>query len=108
MSERTPDRINFGKLREVIQPPNMIEIQITSYLEYLQKEIPANQRAPHGLEAVFREVFPIESYDGRLVLEYVAYTIGDPKNTEIECLREGITYSVPLYVKLRLRVVVFI
>jgi DNA-directed RNA polymerase subunit beta len=103
MSERTPDRINFGKLREVIQPPNMIEIQINSYLEYLQKEIPANQRAPHGLEAVFREVFPIESYDGRLVLEYVAYTIGDPKNTEIECLREGITYSVPLYVKLRLR-----
>ncbi|HUG12893.1 MAG TPA: DNA-directed RNA polymerase subunit beta [Opitutaceae bacterium] len=103
MSERTPDRINFGKLREVIQPPNMIEIQINSYLEFLQKEIPANQRAPHGLEAVFREVFPIESYDGRLVLEYVAYTIGDPKNTEIECLREGITYSVPLYVKLRLR-----
>jgi DNA-directed RNA polymerase subunit beta len=103
MSDRTHDRINFGKLREVIQPPNMIEIQINSYLEYLQKEIPANQRAPHGLEAVFREVFPIESYDGRLVLEYVSYTIGDPKNTEIECLREGITYSVPLYVKLRLR-----
>jgi len=103
MSDRTQDRINFGKLREVIQPPNMIEIQINSYLEYLQKEVPANQRVAHGLEAVFREVFPIESYDGRLVLEYVSYTIGDPKNTEIECLREGITYSVPLYVKLRLR-----
>jgi len=103
MSDRKQDRINFGKLREVIQPPNMIEIQINSYLEYLQKDVPANQRKAHGLEAVFREVFPIESYDGRLVLEYVAYTIGDPKNTEIECLREGVTYSVPLYVKLRLR-----
>jgi DNA-directed RNA polymerase subunit beta len=97
------DRVNFGKLREVIQPPNLIEIQITSYLDYLQKGVPEKQRKPQGLEAVFREVFPIESYDGRLVLEYVSYTLGEPKNTEIECIREGITYSVPLYVKLRLR-----
>ncbi len=97
------DRINFGKLREVIQPPNLIELQISSYLDYLQKGIPEKQRKNQGLEAVFREVFPIESYDGRLVLEYVSYTIGDPKNTEIECIRDGITYSVPLYVKLRLR-----
>jgi DNA-directed RNA polymerase beta subunit len=43
------------------------------------------------------------SYDERLTLEYVSYNLGDPKNTELECLREGITYSVPLYVKLRLR-----
>ena len=99
----TQERQNFGKLREVIQPPNLIEIQINSYLEYLQKDVPQSQRKPQGLEAVFREVFPINSYDERLVLEYVSYTIGDPKNTEIECLREGITYSVPLYVKLRLR-----
>ena len=97
------DRVNFGKLREVIQPPNLIEIQITSYLDYLQKGVPEKQRKPQGLEAVFKEVFPIESYDGRLVLEYVSYTLGEPKNSEIECIREGITYSVPLYVKLRLR-----
>ena len=97
------DRINFGKLREVLQPPNLIELQISSYLDYLQKGTPDKQRLNQGLEAVFREVFPIESYDGRLTLEYVSYTIGDPKNSEIECLREGVTYSVPLYVKLRLR-----
>jgi len=97
------DRINFGKLREVIQPPNLIELQISSYLEYLQKGTPDRQRKNQGLEAVFREVFPIESYDGRLVLEYVSYAIGEPKNSEIECIRDGITYSVPLYVKLRLR-----
>ncbi len=104
MADRThSERINFGKLREVIQPPNLIEIQITSYLDFLQKGIPDKQRKPQGLEAVFREVFPILSYDERLTLEYVSYTLGDPKNTEIECLREGITYSVPLYVKLRLR-----
>ena len=97
------ERINFGKLREVIQPPNLIELQISSYLEYLQKDTPEKQRKPFGLEAVFREVFPITSYDERLVLEYVSYTIGEPKSSEIECLREGTTYAVPLYVKLRLR-----
>ncbi|MBI5770969.1 MAG: DNA-directed RNA polymerase subunit beta [Verrucomicrobia bacterium] len=97
------DRVNFGKLREVIQPPNLIEIQITSYLDFLQKGVPEKQRKPQGLEAVFREVFPILSYDERLTLEYVSYNLGDPKNSELECLREGITYSVPLYVKLRLR-----
>src|SRR6195952_1011235 len=104
MADRiTSERINFGKPRKVIQPPNLIEIQITSYLDFLQKGIPEKQRKPQGLEAVFREVFPILSYDERLTLEYVSYNLGDPKNTELECLREGITYSVPLYVKLRLR-----
>ena len=106
MAERTQnerERINFGKLREVIQPPNLIEIQISSYLEFLQKGVPEKQRKPQGLEAVFREVFPIQSYDERLTLEYVSYALGEPKNTEIECIREGITYSVPLYMKLRLR-----
>src|SRR6187399_482553 len=104
MADRThTERINFGKLREVIQPPNLIELQISSYLEYLQKDTPEKQRKPYGLEAVFREVFPINSYDERLTLEYVSYTIGEPKSSEIECLREGTTYAVPLYVKLRLR-----
>ena len=97
------ERVDFAKIRASIPIPNLIEIQISSYLEFLQKDIAANQRNPYGLEAVFSEVFPIESYDGRLVLEYVSYTIGDPKNTEIECIREGVTYAVPLYVKLRLR-----
>src|SRR5690606_37135581 len=97
------ERLNFGKLREVIQPPNLIEIQITSYLDFLQKGLPDKQRKPQGLEAVFREAIPIESYDARLVLAYVSYTLGDPKNSGLECIRDGVTYSVPLYVKLRLR-----
>ena len=97
------DRKNFGKLKDTLTPPNLIEIQINSYLDFLQKDAPIQERKNDGLEAVFREVFPIESYDGRLVLEFVSYTIGDPKASEIECIREGVTYSVPLYVKLRLR-----
>ncbi|MFM9031752.1 MAG: DNA-directed RNA polymerase subunit beta, partial [Opitutaceae bacterium] len=77
--------------------------QITSDLDFPQKGVPDKQRKPQGLEAVFREVFPILSYDERLTLEYVSYNLGEPKHTELECLREGITFSVPLYVKLRLR-----
>jgi len=104
MADRTQsDRKNFGNLREVIPPPNLIEIQITSYLDFLQRGLPEKERKLQGLEAVFSEVFPIESYDARLMLEYVSYTLADPKYSEIECLRDGVTYSVPLYVKLRLR-----
>src|SRR4051794_17318925 len=104
MADRThSERINFGKLREVIQPPNLIELQISSYLEYLQKDTPETQRKPYGLEAVLREVFPLHSYGEHLTGAYVSDTIGEAKSAEIECVREGPTYGVPLYVKLRLR-----
>ncbi len=97
------DRINFGKLHEVIDPPNLIQIQIDSFKEFIQAELPPNKRLHGGLEAVLREVFPIESYDGRCQLEYVSYRLSEPKLTEMECIREGVTYSISLYVKLRLK-----
>ncbi len=96
-------RKNFGQLKEVIQPPNLIENQVDSYKEFLQMDLAPNQRKPIGLEAVFSEVFPIESYDSRCHLEYVSYNVTPPRETEIEAIREGVTYSVSLYVKLRLR-----
>jgi len=97
------DRINFGKLQEVISAPNLIQNQIDSFKEYTQQDCSPSKRKPAGLEAVFREIFPIESYDGKSVLEYVSYNIVGPKYTEMECIREGVTYSISLYVKLRLR-----
>nr|WP_220622481.1 DNA-directed RNA polymerase subunit beta [Ruficoccus sp. ZRK36] len=97
------DRKNFGKLKEVIAPPNLIENQIVSFQEFLQLDTPASQRKPIGLEAVFREVFPIQSYDERCALEYVSYNAVLSKMTEMQAIREGVTYSVSLYVKLRLR-----
>ncbi|MDR2844757.1 MAG: DNA-directed RNA polymerase subunit beta, partial [Puniceicoccales bacterium] len=97
------ERINFGKLREVIPPPNLIENQINSYAEFLQRELAQTQRKNVGLEAVFKEIFPIESYDGRCKLEYVSYNLAGPKNTEMECIREGTSYSISLFLKLRLR-----
>ena len=96
------DRKNFGQLTEVIQPPNLIQNQIDSYTNFLQMDVPKGQRTNDGLEAVFREVFPIESYDGRCTLHYLSYTLTPPKNTETECFSEGVSYSIPLHVKLRL------
>ena len=97
------DRQNFGKLKEVIEPPNLILNQIDSFRDFFQKDVPHTHRKPVGLEAVFREVFPIVSYDERSRLEYVSYTIGDPKLSEMECIQEKCSFSAPLQLKLRLR-----
>ncbi|AWT59354.1 MAG: DNA-directed RNA polymerase subunit beta [Candidatus Moanabacter tarae] len=97
------ERKNFGKLQEVIDVPNLIQNQIDSFKEFLQPGISPNQRRAVELESVFQEVFPIESYDGRATLEYRSYNLSGPKMTELECIREGVTYSISLYVKLRLK-----
>src|SRR2546425_1145197 len=98
MPSRATERINFGKIKEIIAPPNHIELQTNSYAEFLQIEVAPTKRKNIGLQAVFKEVFPIESYDGKVVLDYHSYDIGEPKNDWLECLREGITFGAPLYV----------
>ncbi len=104
MPSRATERINFGKIKEIIAPPNMIELQTNSYQEFLQAEISSAKRQKHvGLESVFREVFPIESYDGKITLDYASYEIGEPKLDWLECLREGLTYGAPLYVTFLLK-----
>src|SRR4026209_882876 len=103
MPSRVTERINFGKIKEIIAPPNLIELQTNSYKEFLQTEIPQSKRKNLGLQAVFTEVFPIESYDGKCVLDFHSYEIGEPKVDWLECLREGLTYSAPLYVTFMLK-----
>jgi DNA-directed RNA polymerase subunit beta len=99
MPSRATERINFGKIKEIVVPPNMIELQTNSYKEFLQADAsPKKRNKQSGLEAVFGEVFPIESYDGKCVLDYDSYEIGEPKIDWLECLREGLTYGAPLYV----------
>jgi DNA-directed RNA polymerase subunit beta len=103
MPMRASERINFGKIKEIIAPPNLIEIQVNSYHEFLQAETSTSKRKNLGLQAVFTEVFPIESYDGKTVLDYHSYEIGEPKQDWLECLREGITYGAPLHVTFLLK-----
>src|SRR5678809_877736 len=103
MPSRATERINFGKIKEIIAPPNLIELQTNSYKEFLQAEIPQSKRKNLGLQAVFTEVFPIESYDGKCVLDFHSYEIGEPKVDWLECLREGLTFGAPLYVTFLLK-----
>jgi DNA-directed RNA polymerase subunit beta len=97
------ERLYFGKLKEVAEPPNLIEVQVNSYVEFLQKDVPASKRKNTGLQTVFREVFPIESYDNKATLDFSHYDIGEPKLTALEAQREGQTYSAPLHVTFLLK-----
>jgi DNA-directed RNA polymerase subunit beta len=103
MPSRATERINFGRIKEIIAPPNLIELQTNSYREFLQADQPPSKRRNLGLQAVFTEVFPIESYDGKCVLDFHSYDIGEPKVDWLECLREGLTYGAPLYVTFLLK-----
>jgi DNA-directed RNA polymerase subunit beta len=97
------ERISFGKLQEAIEVPNLIEVQCNSYRDFLQQEVAPNRRKNEGLQAVFNEVFPIESYDEKIKLEFAEYEIGEPKVGFLDCIREGQTFAAPLYVTFRLR-----
>ena len=97
------ERVDYGSIKEVITPPNLIEIQSKSYMEFLQEDVDLNKRKMVGLQSVMKEVFPIESYDGQCLLDFVKYEIQEPKMDALECLREGVTYAAPLYVTFRLK-----
>ncbi|MEX1120084.1 MAG: DNA-directed RNA polymerase subunit beta, partial [Terrimicrobiaceae bacterium] len=95
------DRISFGKLHETIQPPNLIELQINSYEEFFQTGVEPSKRKNVGLQAVFREFFPIFGFEEKSSLDFVSYDLSEPKMSALECQREGQTYSAPLYVTFR-------
>ncbi len=95
------ERIQFGKLHEVIDPPNLIELQIKSYDEFFQKGIDPLKRRNIGLQAVFREFFPIFGFEEKSSLDFVSYQLDEPKIGPVESQLEGLTYSAPLYVTFR-------
>src|SRR5450432_2330589 len=95
-------RKNFGKIVEIAQMPNLIEVQRTSYDQFLQVEKPAGGRKDEGLQAVFSSVFPIKDFSESSLLEYVDYHFEDPKYDVEECQQRSMTYAAPLKVTLRL------
>ena len=98
----TTERKNFTKIQDTMDLPNLVEIQVKSYKDFLQSEQGKRHRKRQGLEAVFHDSFPIESFDGSCKLDYVGYTLGKPKYSIAECHKRGMTYAAPLKVKLRL------
>ena len=82
--------------------PNLIEVQRSSYEQFLQREVRPGQRRDEGIEAVFKSVFPIKDFNEKAVLEYVSYEFEEPKYDVEECIQRDMTYAAPLKVKLRL------
>ncbi|TAJ74102.1 MAG: DNA-directed RNA polymerase subunit beta [Phenylobacterium sp.] len=95
-------RKSFGRIPEAVQMPNLIEVQRSSYEQFLQRETRVADRKEEGVEAVFRSVFPIKDFNERAVLEYVSYEFEEPKYDVEECVQRDMTYAAPLKVKLRL------
>jgi len=94
---------DFGSVRDAVEIPNLVAIQKRSYELFLQQDAAPTRRKCIGLEALFRETFPIESYDKKMVLEYLYYELEKPHYTPIQCRQLRLTYGYPLKIWCRLR-----
>src|ERR1041384_4989128 len=92
----------FGKIQEVAEMPNLIEVQKASYDQFLLVQEPAGGRPDEGLQGVFKSVFPIKDFSNTSQLDFVGYEFDPPKYDVDECRQRGMTYAAPLKVKLRL------
>src|SRR5687767_13309840 len=101
-TEKKRIRKNFGKQGSILETPYLLAIQLDSYKTFLQANKPEEKREDIGLHAAFKTVFPISSYSGNAILEYVSYRLGDPVFDVKECQLRGLTYAAPLRVKVRL------
>jgi len=101
-TEKKRIRKDFGKRESILEVPYLLAIQLDSYRKFLQADAPEMARADAGLHAAFKSVFPITSYSGNAILEYVSYRLGDPVFDVKECQMRGLTYAAPLRVKVRL------
>src|ERR1700726_4738876 len=93
---------NFGQFGDAVEVPSLTDVQTKSYDRFLQLDVAVEKREPQGLEGVLREIFPIESYDKTINLEYLRYELGKPRYTPDECRQLRLTYGRPFRVWLRL------
>jgi len=102
MRTGTIDRHSFGKLSAPVDLPNLLAVQLHSYESFLQSAIPPSKRAGQGLQSVFQEIFPITDVHGNFTLEFIDYSIGQPKYSVDECKDRNMTYAASLKARLRL------
>ena len=101
-TEKKRVRKDFGKRPQILEVPYMLQIQLASYRQFLQLNVEGEERNDSGLHSAFNSVFPIESYSGNVILEYVSYRLGTPVFDVKECQLRGLTYAAPLRVTVRL------
>ena len=95
-------RRSFSRSEHVMDPPSLMRLQIKSYEDFLQKDIPPARREDKGLQAVFKSVFPIFDFNKTVSLEFVSYSLEEPKYSEQECKARGLSFESPLKVTVRL------
>src|SRR5919204_3666288 len=93
---------NFGRFGDAVEVPPLTDVQTRSYDRFLQLEVAPEKRTPTGLEGVLREIFPIESYDKTISLDFLKYELGKPRYGPDECRQLRLTYGRPFKVWLRL------
>jgi DNA-directed RNA polymerase subunit beta len=98
-------RKNFGRIEEILEVPNLIDIQVRSYEIFLQEKDAPENRKNYGLQGAFKSVFPISDFSGKCSLEFVSYKIGAVRYDVNECIQKGMTFAAPL--KIVVRLVVF-
>jgi len=94
---------NFGRVHDAVKIPDLVAIQRRSYERFLQEDVPPTKRKRIGLEALFQEIFPIESYDKSMLLEYLYYELERPRYSPTECRQLRLTYGYPLKISCRMR-----
>ena len=102
MKNQSNRRITFGKIPEIIEAPDLLNIQLESWGSFLQADVSPTRRKNKGLQSVFKMNFPITDARENFLLEFVEYYVEKPKYTVAECEERGLTYAVPLKAKLRL------
>src|SRR3990172_765779 len=95
-------RQTFGKIAQIIDIPNLIDIQKTSYEKFLQSNVPPAEREDVGLQGVFKSVFPIRDFNGTSELVFVGYNLEKPKYDVDECRQRGMTFAAPIKVTIQL------
>jgi len=95
-------RKSFGRIRRILDIPNLIDIQTDSYRKFLQDSVEPDKRGNLGLQAAFKSVFPISDFSGKCSLEFVSYRIGSPRYDVQECVQKGMTFAAPLKIVVRL------
>jgi len=101
-TRKTIQRINFSKIPEVLELPDMLEVQLRSFEDFLQGDMLPSRRKAQGLQAVFNNIFPIIDNRETHILEFVEYYVEAPKYDEDECRERGVTFQAALKAKLRL------
>ena len=96
------ERLSFGKIPEILDLPDLIEIQKSSYEEFLQRNTLPEERKDKGLQAIFNEIFPIFDFSETNQLQFVSYSLGSPKYDINECQSRGFSYALPVKIRVQL------